>query len=524
MNPALAPARSGPRPELVDGLARLLEREAGQPVTRIETHISWVLLAGDRAYKLKKAVRLPFADFSTRAARQHFCEEELRLNRRLAPDLYLSVLAVGGTLDAPCLAPSLGPGEEPLDQVVCMRRFPTGALMGERLAAGLLDAEALAQLAGRLAAFHRSAAVAPPEGTHGQPQQKQAAVLSVLDQLEWLLPGPALAGLRRRTLALADGLRPVWLDRLQQGAVREAHGDLHLGNVVCLDDGPRAFDCIEFDPALRWIDVMGDVAFLAMDLQAQGRPDLAAGFLDAYLQASGDWAGLAVLRFEMLYRALVRALVAALQRPGQPSPYLYCACELVQAPPVTARLLITHGPSGSGKSTVAGQLLALTGAVRLRSDVERKRLFGLAPLQKSHELALDIYTPEATEKTFDALRRGAAQALKAGYPVVVDAVFSRRSERQAFRNLARQMGLPFGILDCRADAQALRHRVAARLQRGDDPSEADLAVLERQLARAEALAPDEQKHLLVVQAGTATDLSRLAARWQAWPADDDLSA
>ncbi|MBV8617620.1 MAG: AAA family ATPase [Curvibacter sp.] len=504
------PSPEPPSSALVAGLTRLLAQQTGGPVECIETHISWVLLAGERAYKLKKPVRLPFADFSSPEARHHFCEEELRLNRRLAPQLYLSVLAVGGTPSAP----TLGPSDAPLDHLVCMRRFPGGALLGERLAAGQLTAQELTALARQLAAFHQRAPVAAADGAHGSVAGQMQAVRAVLDQLDALCPGPVPTLLRAHAEAEMAVLAPVWQARLRQGAVREGHGDLHLGNAVLLDGQATAFDCIEFDPALRWIDVMADVAFLTMDLKAHGRPDLAAQFLDAYLQATGDWGGLAVLRFAELYRALVRAMVQAREHPAQTSLYLDAALRLVQEARRPARLMITHGPSGAGKSTWTARLLALTGAVRLRSDVERKRLFGLEALQDSRTLGLDIYTPEATQRTFDTLFDGAVKALAAGFPVIVDAVFSRRDERQRFRRLAQSLGLPFALLDCRAEPAELRRRVQWRQQQGGDASEAGLAVLQAQLERAEALGPDEQAGLLVAEAG-ASDAGDLARRWLA---------
>jgi predicted kinase len=313
----------------------------------------------------------------------------------------------------------------------------------------------------------------------------------------------------------------AWIERQRAGAVRECHGDLHLANLVLLDGELTAFDCIEFDPALRWIDVMNDVAFLTMDLKAHGRSDLAHRFLDDWLQQSGDHAGLAVLRACEVYRALVRARVGLLRAAavgarsaaGQPD-YLACAEQLAAANAgVGPRLLITHGLSGSGKSTVAAELVALAGAIRIRSDVERKRLFGLAPRQRSAGLGLDIYSPEATRRTFERLAACARTALQAGYPVIVDAAFLRRAERLVFRALAAELRVPFSILHCRASEAQLRARVAARHAVQADASEADLAVLERQLASHEALDGEERALALVVDTESALDAAALMARW-----------
>lgn len=504
---------------LVTALREQLQAETGQPVSLVETHISWVLLTERLAYKLKKPVQLSFVDFSTLAARKHFCDEELRLNRRLAPALYLDVVAVRGSPDAP----RLDGGGEPIEYAVRMRRFPEDCLLRNLLLTGKLQAPQLSRFADRLAAFHAQAEVAPLFSEFGAPEQVVRPMREALAGL------PAECGAERLQSLLAwiaersESLRTAWLERQRQRAVRECHGDLHLANVVLVEDQLIAFDCIEFDPALRWIDVMNDVAFLTMDLKAHGRADLAYRFLDAYLQQGGDYAGLAVLRAYEVYRALVRARVGVLRAQAlgdglQPSGPDYLGCAEALAAPNAApapRLLITHGLSGSGKSTVARELLALAGAVRIRSDVERKRLFGLAPLQRSAEQSVDIYTPEATRRTFDRLAACARTALQSGYPVIVDAAFLRRDERMAFRALAAELRVPFSILHCQAADAQLRRRVAARGAGRSDASEADLAVLERQLASHEPLDGDERAITLDVDTEATLDAAALRARWLA---------
>lgn len=454
----------------------------------IETHISWILLAGERAYKLKKPVRLPFADFSTLASRRRLCEAEVALNRRLAPGLYLGVLAVLGEPGAPRLD---GEGAA-IDYLVAMRRFADDALLGRRLHAGLLGHAEIDDLADRLARFHRAA----PPAQSGSPWGRPAAWLRtqrlVLDQLarqgrpEAARLGPWLARQAWELRALARARRLL-------GLVREGHGDLHLDNIAWVDGAALPFDCIEFDPALRWIDVMQDLSFATMDLQAQGRRDLAFRLLDRHLQATGDYAGLPLLPLYEVARALVRALAATLAgRREQADRYLdWAAARPGARGSGRARLVITCGLSGSGKSTAAAAWLEREGGIRLRSDVERKRCFGLAPLQDSAAAGVDIYTPQATQQTFSRLRAGARGALLAGYPVIVDAAFLRRAERDDFRTLAASLGVPFSILYCSADAATLRLRLEQRRAAGGDPSEADEAVLQRQLGWIEPLAPDE---------------------------------
>lgn len=496
---------------MVHALRNHLQAAAGHPVDLIETHISWVLLSGSLAYKLKKPVRLPFLDFTTLDARRRFCELELRINQRFAPALYIDVVPVCGTPEVPRLD---GVGD-PIDYAVRMRRFARGALLSEQIAAGSLQAAQVEKLAQALAGFHRDAPVAASTVPVGTPTQICKSVLDTIDQL-------AASGGRNEPLHTvqswvggeARSLLPFWQARHADGFVRECHGDLHLANAVQVGDEVLAFDGIEFDSALRWIDVVSDLAFLTMDLQAHGRPDLAFRALDVYLQHSGDYAGLRVLRFYEVYRALVRAVVAGLRTADAAAPdYLACALRLTQGRPGGARLMITHGLSGSGKSTLAQGMLERIGAIRLRSDVERKRLFGLGALQRSAEHDLDLYTPDATRRTFDRLAACTGEALRAGYPVIVDAAFLLHSERRAFRALAAEIGVPFSILHCHASDTRLRQRIAERNAAGTDASEADASVLQRQLAWCEPLDADEKALVIDADTEAGVDLNLLCARW-----------
>lgn len=511
-----APARALVDRAPIEALRQRLQRDTGQPVSLVETHISWVLLTERLAYKLKKPVHLPFVDFSTLALRRHFCEEEVRLNRRIAPALYLGVVPVCGTRQAP----RIGGTDAPIDYALCMRRFPAGALLSERLAAGSLQPEELDGLADRVAAFHRLATVVPPVPAGDAVQCVVGPVNGALEQLRILYAPARIDALSSWVAAQVRSSQQHWIDRHHEGRVRECHGDLHLANAVLIDGHATAFDCIEFDPALRRIDVLSDVAFLTMDLKAHGRSDLAHRFLDTYLQSSGDYAGVSVLRFYEVYRALVRALVRGLQAeaagaaPTSSPDYLALAERLAAGPGGPPRLLITHGLSGSGKSTVARQLLAVAGAIRLRSDVERKRLFGMRALERSPGRA-QLYTPDATERTLARLAECTRAALRAGFPVIVDAAFLRRTERDAFRALAAELRVPFTILHCTADASRLRERVARRSDSGVDPSEADLDVLAQQFGHAEAPADDERDDTLEVPTDAPVDALTLSERWLA---------
>ncbi len=509
----------------VRALADELADEESAAPRLVETPISWVLLGRSLAYKIKKPVRLPFLDFTSLAARRRFCDEELRLNRRFAPSLYLDVVEIREGANGP----SLVEAGDVVDVAVRMRRFADGALWSERVAAGALRRRDVAEFGRQLAAVHRGAAVAPSDGEFGtaatslRVAKRSIAAIDAWqrDQGSTVAQWPALASWLERE---CERLAPHWAARLARGGIRECHGDLHLANVVQLDDGPQAFDAIEFDPALRWIDPVDDAAFLVMDLLAHDRRDLAFTFLDCYLETSGEYAGLPGLRFFLVSRALVRAQVSALcaargiaMQSGCDTPgYLRLAAAIANG--ADPRLAITHGLPGSGKSHVSHKLLQKTGAIRVRSDVERKRLFGLTPLQSSRDLVPErIYGAAATRQTYAQLRDVAGIALRAGWPTIVDAAFLRKDERTSFAELARAVGAPFAVVDCRAPLALLRERVRAREERQNDPSEADVAVLERlaAAAAAEPLDGDEAAHAIVVDAAAPTSIARIAKRWQA---------
>jgi uncharacterized protein len=521
-----------PDSTLVQALRRQLGAQ-GQPVELIETHISWVLLAGDAAWKIKKPVRLGFLDFSSLQARRRFCEEELRLNRRYAPSIYREVVAITGTPQAP----QWGGSQPAIEFALHMRRFPPRSLLSEKLADGTLQAAHLDALAQRMAAAHRQADVAPPDSPWGRPEGVANAVRDVLARLHE--QGVAVSDLQCGLAEQSRRLAPLWEQRRHAGWVRECHGDLHLRNAVVLEDGATAFDGIEFEPSLRWIDVQSDIAFMAMDLMAYRRCDLAWRFLNAWLDVTGDHAGVPVLGYYLCYRALVRALVGRLGgAAGVDAPpadgYLALARRLAFDPP-RARLLVTHGLSGSGKTQLTQQLLEHSGAMRLRSDVERKRLYGLGALASSHEPAGPpqgripacaarsyssehvpggIYSAGATRRTYAHLEACARLMLQAGYPVIIDAACLRHAEREQLAAMAADAGVPFTLLDCQADAATLRQRVRARRLRGGDASEADEAVLEHQFTIDEPLSAGERAKAIEVRTDRPLDVAAIAARWR----------
>lgn len=468
-------------------------------VDLVETHISWVLLAGNYVYKIKKPVKLPFVDFSTLERRHFYCEEELRLNRRFAPELYLEVVAITGSVEAPAVG---GEGSV-LEYAVRMRRFPQAFLFDQLLARNALSPATVERFAREVAAFHQRA---PRTADHGGVPQLRVAMHENFASLRAHANDhrrQALHELLEWTEAALGRLDGAFSDRQRSGFVRECHGDLHLRNVVLVDDKAVMFDCIEFSEALRWIDVINEIAFVAMDLLDRGRPDLAARFVDTYLAQTGDYAGLAVLPFYVVYRALVRAKVHDLQAAELPpgsdegtrlqataDHYLATARSVVRTR--KPALILMHGFSGSGKSRVASALVPALGAICVRSDVERKRLFGFDAADDSHSpLNAGLYDVEGDRRTYARLAHVARLIVSAGYPAVVDAAFLKRWQRELMYELASQVGIPALVVQCTADAATLHQRISVRSRQRTDASEATAEVLSQQMASSEPLEAGE---------------------------------
>ncbi|MEX2287749.1 MAG: AAA family ATPase [Planctomycetaceae bacterium] len=582
----------------------------------VETHISWVLLTGQFAYKIKKPVDLGFVDFTSLQRRRFFCEEELRLNRRLAPQLYLDVTPITGTP----ASPTVGGEGDAIEFAVRMRQFPQPALLSRVLERGELSAEQVDELAAEVADFHAAIEIAQADSPFGTPEAVRAPVLENFrhldvdgrDHFQTPLPsrGEVVRGEERRGDAACgelsragtrrhgetepasgrggeeethacsisprsrqsairnpqstiistlpqplpgragsletdsnDAHRLEQLRRLRQwsddefaahehdfaarkrgGFVRECHGDMHLGNMILLDGRIVIFDCIEFNDSLRWIDVASEVAFCTMDLEDRGRPDLAHGFLNTYLELTGDYAALTVLPYYLVYRALVRAKVAGI-RLSQPDLELnekqrlldrsHSYLDLAERYATRCRpmLAITHGFSGSGKTTGTTNLVADLGMIRLRSDVERKRLFGYGPSDRTKSgVDEGIYAADASRKTYDRLAELAQTALQAGFPTVVDATFLKRADRDRFRQIAKQLDVPFRILDFRVSEEILKKRIADRQREGRDASEATADVLSTQLATHEPLSSDELGNAIVIDGNKSSVTAEILRR------------
>ena len=510
---AVNPGRQAILPAAAPSLAQALRSPACYPhpvdrVCVVETHISRVFLAGDHAYKVKKDVRLPFADFSTLEARRRSCAEEVRLNRRTAPGLYLGVVPIAG----PAAALVVGGAGPAIEYAVHMRRFPADALLEVLAREGRLTAAHAEALAQGVAALHAAAERAPPGSGYGTPEDILGDALGNIHDVREAHAAPALADaldlLREWTLAEHRALAPLLAERRSDGFVRECHGDLHLANVVLLDGVPVPFDALDFAPRLRWIDVMSDAAFTVMDLERHRKPALASAFLDRYLELTGDYPGLRVLRFYTVYRAMVRAKVAAIRaRQSAPGPDRDAARAEVAADIALAQrlarrsqpaLILMHGLAGSGKSFVSRGVVESLGAVRIRSDVERKRRHGLDAGERSASPpGGGLYTARENALTYGRLAELASWSLAGGYPTVVDAAFLRRGERDALRALAAAAGASFAIAACVAPDAVLRERLARRERAADDASEAGLEVLAFQRTRIEPLARDEAAHAVV---------------------------
>lgn len=472
------------------------------PVRVIETHISWILLTGEWAYKIKKPLNLGFLDFSSLDKRLHACCDEVQLNRRLAPDIYLDVVPLTGSP----AAPRVNGSGTPFEYAVKMRQFPEEATLDRLDAVGNLGAQHVEAIASTLARFHLdTCARAGEDSPWGSPEAVWMPVAQNFAQIAPRLVDPddlaRLDALQRWSTAEHVRLAPLMASRKRDGFVRECHGDLHLGNLAWVDNQLLVFDCIEFNPGLRWIDIQSEIAFCYMDLLQRGHAEWAWLFLNTWLDATGDYAGLDLLRYYAVYRALVRAKVSTIrleQTRGAEQDkalrelrtLLALATSLTR--PQSIRLDITHGLSGSGKTTVTHRLMQHPGAIRLRSDVERKRLAGLGALAKTGAgVGQQLYAERATRETYGHLADLAGQLLDAGWPVIVDATFTARWQRQLLRETARAHRAPFRILDFPVPVATLRERIIQRARAGNDASEADLAVLQHQLDTQEPLDADE---------------------------------
>ncbi len=525
--------------ETVDGalddlraLAQALRTPACYPhpvgrISIIETHISFVILTGTFAYKIKKPVDLGFLDFTTLEKRWFFCQQELSLNLRLAPQLYLDVVPICGPRDAPMV----GEGAPVIEYAVKMVEFPQDALADRMLARGQLTSHDIDALAAHVGDFHARSNRCAESDEYGAPEAVLASVVQNFTQIRAVAAHAQdlrlVDDIEKWTLLEHARLRSLLEARKRDGWVRECHGDLHLGNIAFLDGKPCVFDCIEFNPDFRWIDVISEIAFLVMDLRAADRPDLAGRFLNAYLEFTGDYGGLRTLRYFLVYRAMVRAKVGLMRSrqlglqdqaaaPALESFRRYL--ELARSCAIRGRgfIAITHGFSGSGKTTLSRALAELTGAIRIRSDVERKRMQGISSTaRRQAAIDSDLYAADVTESTYQRLLELAGTILESGHGAIVDATFLKRRHRDLFRALAARMRVPFAIVDFATAENTLRERIVARIRAGQDASDADIGVLEHQLATQEALRTEEAAVVFTYDASRSAGEALQRQSWAA---------
>lgn len=498
--------------------------DSPEQVELIETHISWVFLTRDFAWKIKKPVSFDFLDFSTLEQRKHSCHEELRLNRRTAPNLYLDVVPICGTV----AAPEIGGTDEPFEYAVKMRRFDDAGLLSRKTLEKRLTPALIDQLAETIAEFHRRIPQAGSESPFGQPADIRNDALSNFSTIEQLVDGEtlhesAVRNLKEWTITEGNRIEPFLKQRRADGFVRECHGDLHLRNIVEIDGKACLFDCIEFNARLRWIDVMSEIAFLIMDLEEHDKDQSARRLLNRYLERTGDYGGLAVLRYYLVYRAMVRAKVDMIRlREGAQSArqrrvllnefgnYLSIADHDAERMPPA--LIIMHGLSGSGKTTLSQRIVELSPTIRIRSDVERKRLHGVGETDHVNGvMAEKLYSPGVTRQTYAQLSSLAESVIKAGFPVVVDATFLHAQERNQFRRLARMLEVPFRIVSCQASEDQLHARVSSRASDHHDASDAGVSVLEQQLKIETGLINEPRDELVTVETASEASIAKAIA-------------
>ena len=494
---------SGSQEQLVKQLSLLLKNRFGSAVEVIETHISVILLVDKFAFKIKKPVDFGFLNFTSLEKRRFFCNEELRLNRRLAPDYYIDVNCVTASTDHSTNDIEINGTGKVLEYMVKMQRFDQEGQLDVLLKQKRLTHHHIDELARVVTAFHASIAVASRETL---PDLVNSIEQAVKQNFEQIAPYTSRFSEKFQSVFLSikawseekiQHFNPIFQHRLEQGFIRECHGDMHTGNIAWHKEQLVIFDAIEFNPDFRWIDVMSEMAFITMDLEFNGRPDLSYRLMNRYLESTGDYHGLNLLRFYQVYRSMVRAKVNCLRLSQLDSQdpqyqktlntvyqYLDSAYQFTRTNETF--IIITQGVSGSGKSFVSQQLLEQFQMIRIRSDVERKRLY---PEKNGR------YLPEATDRTYEYLHELAGNILAYGYPVVLDATYLKKSFRLNAKAVAVQSNQKFFILSLTHDKEVLEKRIKKRLDKPDNPSEATIEVMHRQL---NSMDPFEDKELAYV--------------------------
>lgn len=519
--------------EIIEAMLRTgFYPQAVERVEHVQTHISHVFLTGGLAYKVKKPVDMGFLDFGSLERRRHFCLEELRLNRRLAPQIYLAVLAIARTPAGLALAPLDSPGGEIVEYCLQMVQMEGGRQMDLLLEQGLVDAGQAAELGRLLADFHAQAQGGPAVEFFGRPEQVRLNVEENFRQTEGhqevSVAGARWRAIRDYSLGFLDQRRDLLERRVLEGRVRDGHGDLHSGNIVLPSDGPPiVFDCIEFNERFRYQDNAADLAFLAMDLDFHGRPDLTGALVEAYMARSGDQGLGEVLDFYKCYRAVVRAKVAGFmfddqgedaahkfQDIGKARAYFRLAARYAGGEPPYF-LVCMMGLMGTGKTYLARELARKLAWLHFSSDILRKQLAGLAPGQRSYDAwGGGLYSAQASEATYQELLEAAEARLAMGDSAVVDASFREERWRRRFLDLAARYGARPLFVEVRASRQVVLERLARRQAAGRSESDGRPELLDRQAAAWEDSGPLLAEHGLVVDGGGELEakLARVLAR------------
>lgn len=485
----------------------------------LETHISWVVLTGQYAYKFKKPIRLDFLDYSTLQLRKKYCDRELQLNQAWASEIYLDVVPIFekdaalrvGVVDDVCQS-----GETLVDYAVRMNQFPQSALLANQLAAGNVTPAMIESLGEEIAILHQRLDCVAYHDTLVSGGAIDPAIENcdhLIDHLADEDPDRKRAEvIKRWTIESIDRLRSTMERRAKNGSIKKCHGDLHLGNILFLDGKFIPFDGVEFNDAFSQVEGLDEIAFLVMELSEHGYRQHARRLINRYVETTSDYESLVLLRYFLVYRAMVRAKVDMIRQAQQSQrgenesatdrPRLSSAgrryldyAEFIQGS-AAPELWITYGLSGSGKSTASNQVIEKHGFFRVRSDVQRKLIACRDPFEKTPTADLpQLYNREMTGLTYERLLTIADQILRSGFGVIVDAAFLRNDLRAPFQDLARQYQIPFRIVVCEASPEVLKSRLE---RRGADPSDADASVLVSQMESAEP--PCESELPFVIRA------------------------
>ena len=474
----------------------------------IQTHASYVFLTGEYAYKIKKNVDFGFLNYSTLEKRKHFLETELKLNQKIAPELYLDVVSIGSQGDRFIFNSS----DNIIEYALKMRQFPQENLFSNLLKADKLSFENLIKLGKVVAKFHADAKTNEYISSFGTVDKINAALIENYQQSQKYIgivqTKEQFAATKAYTDTFLDRQKDLFQTRCDRHKIKECHGDLHLKNICLWHDKILLFDRIEFNESFRFVDTMYDVAFVVMDLEAKGKSEFANAFVNSYLEYSGDWEGLLILPLYLTRQAYVRAKVNSFllddaqiseaekkEAKESASNYYRQADRYTQNK--SGSLIIMSGLSGSGKSTVAKSIARSKGAIVIRSDAVRKHLAGIALDATGTD---SIYTPEMTQKTYDRLLELGVMLARKGYTVILDAKYDRLSLRQPAITQAKQNNIPLTIVYCTAPESILRERLN---QRQNDISDAGADLIESQKANAEDFTTAEQTYVITIDTSLA---------------------